>query len=107
LKADQAKSDSLFRVRDSILRNRYPNILVYNGPNKENLNDNVGNIRYDFEEVIDESGYRQVIKETYSSIPKSQNKFTSHKLGSVVIDSIKQYVVVDPNLGPVVKTLGK
>src|SRR5690606_15246268 len=67
LKADQAKSDSLFRVRDSLLRNRYPNILVYNGPIKADLNDNIGNIRYDFEEIIDESGYRQIVKETYTN----------------------------------------
>src|SRR5690606_5874477 len=105
LKADQAKSDSLFRVRDSLLRNRYPNILVYNGPIKVDLNDNLGNVRYDFEEIIDESGYRQVVKETYSNSYKP-NKFAS-KAGHVVIDSIKQYVVVDPNLGPIVKTLGK
>jgi len=105
LKADQAKSDSLFRVRDSLLRNRYPNILVYNGPIKVDLNDNLGNVRYDFEEIIDESGYRQVVKETYSNSYKP-NKFAG-KAGHVVIDSIKQYVVVDPNLGPIVKTLGK
>src|SRR6476469_4368387 len=32
MKANQEKSDSLFRLRDSILRSRYPARLVYNGP---------------------------------------------------------------------------
>ncbi|ADY53652.1 histidine kinase [Pseudopedobacter saltans DSM 12145] len=104
LKADQAKSDSLFKVRDSLLRNRYPNILVYNGPIKTDFVENTANVRYDFEEIVDEFGYRQVVKETYQ--PTKNHKF-SKKIGNVVIDSIKQYVVVDPNLGPVVKTLGK
>lgn len=110
LKADQAKSDSLFRLRDSLLRNRYPNILVYNGPIKTDVEEgNFGGVKFDFEEVTDEFGYRQVVRESYSSNvkPSTQLQKKAPILGKVVIDSIKQYVVVDPALGPIVKTIGK
>lgn len=110
LKADQRKSDSLFRVRDSLLRNRYPNILVYNGPVKPIQDESsIGNIRFDFEEVVDEFGYRQVVRETYSATKPSPSLALgkTRTADNVVIDSIKQYVVVDPNLGYVVKTIGK
>lgn len=106
LKADQAKSDSIFRLRDSLLRNRYPNILVYNGPVKEEIQDNnISGVRYDFEEYVDEFGIRQnVVRQVFTESPKSKKIRTR---GSAVIDSIRQYVIVDPVLGPVVKTIGK
>lgn len=108
LKADQAKSDSLFRLRDSLLRNRYPNVLVYNGPVKTIPEEQfVGNVRYDFEEIVDDFGSRQIIRELYASGKSIAGLRGKNKSNPVVIDSIKQYIVVDPNLGPVVKTIGK
>ncbi len=105
LKADQAKSDSIFKLRDSLLRNRYPNILVYNGPVQEDPQETITGVRYDFEEITDEFGVRQnIVKQVFTDHPKPKK---SKIRGSAVIDSIRQYVIVDPVLGPVVKTIGK
>lgn len=106
LKADQAKSDSIFKLRDSLLRNRYPNILVYNGPVQDDPQETVTGVRYDFEEITDEFGVRQnIVKQVFTDSPKPKKHRI--KRGSAVIDSIRQYVIVDPVLGPVVKTIGK
>jgi two-component system phosphate regulon sensor histidine kinase PhoR len=108
LKANQAKSDSIFKLRDSILRSRYPNILVYNGPIDPGYSTQViSDVRYDYEEFIDEFGIRQnIVRQTFTerAIPSTKRLVDR---GGVIIDSIKQYVVVDPILGPIVKTIGK
>src|SRR6476661_3990758 len=46
LKANQAKSDSVFKLRDSLLRSRYPNILVYNGPVPELPENEITGVSY-------------------------------------------------------------
>lgn len=106
LKKNQEKSDSIFRVRDSILRNKYPNILVYNGPAQQEAQDHViAGVRFDFEEITDEFGVRQnLVKQVYTERAPNRKR---PRRGNVVVDSIKQYVIVDPVLGPVVRTIGK
>ena len=106
LKADQAKSDSIFRVRDSMLRNRYPNMLVYNGPVEAEPSERIKGISYNYEEVIDEFG--NVKQNISQQVYTEKNPIRKSRLKSrVVIDSIKQYVVVDPVRGPIIQTIGK
>lgn len=106
LKANQAKSDSIFRLRDSILRNRYPNILVYNGPAPELPENEITGISFDFEEISDEYGFRQnVVRRVFTE--RAPIKLNKSSKDNVIIDSIRQYIVNDPVLGPVVKTIGK
>ncbi len=45
-----------------------------------------------------------MVKQVYTERAPSRKK---PRRGNVVIDSIKQYVIVDPVLGPVVRTIGK
>lgn len=106
LKANQAKSDSIFKLRDSILRSRYPNILVYNGPAPELPENEITGISVDFEEISDEFGLRQnVVRRVFTE--RAPISLRGNAKDNVIIDSIRQYIVHDPILGPVVKTIGK
>ena len=107
MKEKQAKSDSLFRLRDSIIRNKYPNKLVYNGPLiQEDEQSNQVNLRIDIEELVDENGNsRGVVKR--SVIEKPQFRASLSNRGFAVIDSVRQYVVEDPLYGIILKTIPK
>ncbi len=109
MKANQAKSDSLFKLRDSVIRNKYPNKLVYNGPVNTDigLSNNV-DFRIDFDEVIDENGISHgVLRQSVIERPKKKLSLGLSKRGFPVVDSIRQYVVEDPIYGIVLKTIPK
>jgi len=105
MKANQAKSDSLFRLRDSIIRNKYPNKLVYNGPI---IQDEDLNFRVDIEELVDEDGNsRGILKQSVVEKPKKSARPSLTNRGFPVIDSVRQYVVEDPLYGIILKTIPK
>jgi two-component system phosphate regulon sensor histidine kinase PhoR len=109
MKAKQLQSDSVFQIRDSILRTRYPSRLVYNGPVDEEANAPTNfDFRIDVDEVTDEYGnvYNQV-KQSVVERPIKPLKARVSKRGVAVVDSIKQYVVQDPIQGMVLRTLAK
>lgn len=108
MKANQAKSDSIFRLRDSLIRSRYPYKLVYNGPVQADNQSPRFNLRVDVDEVVDEYGnvhtiQRQSLVETQPSQP--QLRLVSR--GNAVVDTVRRYVVQDPILGTVLKTIPK
>ncbi|RKD17116.1 two-component sensor histidine kinase [Pelobium manganitolerans] len=108
MKANQAKSDSIFRLRDSLIRSRYPYKLVYNGPVQAENQSPRFNLRVDVDEVIDEYGnvhtiQRQSLVETQPAQP--QLRLVSR--GNAVVDTVRRYVVQDPILGTVLKTIPK
>ena len=107
MKEKQAKSDSLFRLRDSIIRNNYPNKLVYNGPIvQEEEQSNQLNLRIDIEELVDENGNsRGIVKRSVLNKPPLASKLSNR--GFAVIDSVRQYVVEDPLYGIILKTIPK
>lgn len=109
MKAKQFQSDSVFKIRDSILRTRYPSRLVYNGPvdDEENTPTNF-DFRIDVAEVMDEYGnvYNEV-KQSVVERPTKPIRSKTIRRGSVVVDSVKQYVVQDPIQGIVLRTLPK
>ena len=108
MKANQAKSDSVFRIRDSLLRSRYPHKLVYNGPA---IADNAPfsvNVKIDVDEVVDQYGnIRLVQRQSLLETPAIPNHIRIVKRGVPVIDSVRKYMVQDPVLGTVLKTIAK
>ncbi|MFC5283144.1 sensor histidine kinase [Pedobacter alpinus] len=108
MKANQAKSDSIFRLRDSMIRSRYPYRMVYNGPvAPENQQFSV-NLRVDVDEVMDEYGIVHTIqRQSIVETPPITNGIKITKRGAAVIDSVRRYMVQDPVLGTVLKTIPK
>jgi len=109
MKANQLQSDSVFKIRDSVLRTRYPSRLVYNGPVSEDESTaNNFDFRIDVAEVIDEYGniYNEV-KQSVIERPIKPAHIKIVKRGSVVVDSVKRYIIQDPIQGMVLRTLPK
>ncbi len=107
MKANQAKSDSIFRMRDSIIRSRYPYKLVYNGPVSPENQSLSFNVRVDVDEIIDEYGNIQTIqRQSLIEAPIKQSPKLI-KRGTAVIDTVRRYMVQDPVLGTVLRTIPK
>jgi two-component system phosphate regulon sensor histidine kinase PhoR len=108
MKNNQAKSDSVFKIRDSTLRSRYPHRLVYNGPV---IADNVPfsvNLKIDVDEITDQYGNISLIqRQSLLETPAITNNIRIVKRGSSVVDSVRKYMVQDPVLGTVLKTIAK
>jgi two-component system phosphate regulon sensor histidine kinase PhoR len=108
MKANQAKSDSIFRIRDSLVRTKYPYRMVYNGPV---IADNIPfsvNFKVDVDQIIDDYGYIHTIQR--QSILETPPIITGKKIvsrGIAVVDSVRKYMVQDPILGTVLKTIPK
>nr|WP_294897098.1 HAMP domain-containing sensor histidine kinase [uncultured Pedobacter sp.] len=108
MKANQAKSDSIFRVRDSLIRSRYPYRLVYNGPVQPENQPLSFNLRVDVDEVVDEFGNVQTIqRQSLVEAPVYPPTQRMVKRGVAVIDTVRRYMIQDPVLGTVLKTIPK
>ncbi|WP_442794560.1 sensor histidine kinase [Pelobium manganitolerans] len=108
MKANQAKSDSIFRLRDSLIRSRYPYKLVYNGPVQADNQSPRFNLRVDVDEVIDEYGNVHTIqRQSLVEAQPSQPQLRLVSRGNAVVDTVRRYVVQDPILGTVLKTIPK
>ena len=109
MKAKQLQSDSVFKIRDSVLRTRYPSRLVYNGPVSEDESmANNFDFRIDVAEMMDE--YGNVYNEVKQSVIEPSVKPARIKIvkrGTVVVDSVKRYIIQDPIQGMVLRTLPK
>ena len=98
----QAKADSLFRLQDSTIRSAYPNALVFNDvASVDAVN---YNFRIDYEQIQDEFGFshnivQKVTKETPQKSKDGRWKFPP------VVDSVRQYLIFDPQVGPLLKVL--
>ncbi|MEO5911114.1 MAG: HAMP domain-containing sensor histidine kinase [Pelobium sp.] len=108
MKANQAKSDSIFRLRDSLVKSKYPYQLVYNGPAPEDPNSPVNiNFKVDVEEITDEFGVTHgIIRQSLVEGQPLPVLRTSNR-GFAVVDTVKRYMVLDPKLGTVMKTVAK
>ncbi|HTN20408.1 MAG TPA: HAMP domain-containing sensor histidine kinase [Pelobium sp.] len=108
MKANQAKSDSIFKVRDSLIRSRYPYKLVYNGPVQPENQPLSFNLRVDVDEIVDEYGNVQTIqRQSLVEAPAPRQSLRIVKRGAAVIDTVRRYMVQDPVLGTVLKTIPK
>ncbi|HEX7367660.1 MAG TPA: HAMP domain-containing sensor histidine kinase [Pelobium sp.] len=107
MKANQAKSDSVFRMRDSLIRSRYPYRLVYNGPVQPETQPLNFNLRIDVDQVVDEFGNVQTIqRQSLIEAPATKTPKLV-KRGAAVIDTVRRYMVQDPVLGTILKTIPK
>ncbi len=99
MRKKQAKADSLFHLRDSAIRAKYPNAFVFNDVAPANNDEPIDyNFRIDIAEIEDEYGYStNVIKNVVK-----ENTISNKAKGS---DSVRQYFIIDPLLGPILKTL--
>lgn len=87
-------ADSIFRLRDSILRARYPNILSFNDVvSQSELKDLKYNFRVDVLQVEDAFG--QIHEQTQRTITRAFNENLLPS-NTVLPDSVTQYIVFDP-----------
>jgi two-component system phosphate regulon sensor histidine kinase PhoR len=103
LLAEQRKADSIFRLRDSILRARYPNILSFNDVvSQSELKDLKYNFQIDVFQVEDAFG--QIHEQTQRTITRALNE-NPLPANNVLLDSVTQYIVFDPVEGAFLRTI--
>ena len=98
LSKEQQKADSLFTVRDSMLRARYPVVLSYDATKAQDAEEE--ELQQELVQFVDPFGgiHQQVLQQR---VPKLS--FTKQN----PVDSIRQYIVFDPQYGPKLITLAK
>ncbi len=103
LLTQQRVADSIFRLRDSILRARYPNILSFNDVvSQSELKDLKYNFRVDVLQVEDAFG--QIHEQTQRTITRAFNE-NPLPSNTVLPDSVTQYIVFDPIEGTFLRTI--
>jgi two-component system, OmpR family, phosphate regulon sensor histidine kinase PhoR len=100
---EQKKADSIFRLRDSMLRARYPNVLAFNDVvSQADLKDLKYNFQVDVYQVEDAFG--QIHEQTRRTITRTLNGNPLSGNG-VLPDSVTQYIVFDPVEGAFLRTI--
>ena len=103
LLTEQRKADSVFRLRDSILRARYPNMLSFNDVvSQSELKDLNYNFQVDVFQVEDAFG--QIHERTQRTITRAFNG-NPPSANTVLPDSVTQYIVFDPIEGTFLRTI--
>ena len=101
LKKEQRKADSLFLVRDSLLRSRYPLVVSYDAsPELPEIDEDL-----EVEVVQYQDALGRIHQQTLTrSVPRISLRKPARPTKP---DSIKQYVVFDPATGPRLVTLAR
>lgn len=96
LNKEQQKADSLFTIRDSLLRARYPMVVSYDATKQEEEEE----LQQELVQFVDPFGgiHQKVLQQR---VPKLS--YTKQN----PVDSIRQYIVFDPQNGPKLFTLAK
>ena len=109
LKSEQRQADSIFSLRDSLLRIRYPNALSFNDAlTAADFNNLEYKLQVDVIEFQDALG--QIHHKTQQTLTKAFGNGTAPAINANYpfrIDSVKQYVVFDPQYGPRLITIPK
>ena len=103
LAREQSRADSIFRLRDSMLRAKYPVVFSFNDViSQTDLKDLKYNFQVDVFQVEDAFG--QVHEETRRTISRA---LTGNNLNTnnLLADSVTQYIVVDPIEGTFLRTI--
>ncbi|MDP2413343.1 sensor histidine kinase KdpD [Daejeonella sp.] len=106
----QRKADSIFMIRDSLLRARYPNMVSFNDAvTASELKDLEYNFRVDVYQVEDAFGQiHEQTRRTISRAPKAYPQINAAISGSapgLLPDSVTQYIVFDPIEGAFLRTI--
>lgn len=98
LSKEQQKADSLFTIRDSMLRARYPVVFSYDATKQQVEEED--ELQQELVQFVDPFGgiHQQVLQQR---VPKLSNTKQNP------VDSIRQYIVFDPQNGPKLFTLAK
>ena len=111
LLSEQRKADSIFLLRDSLLRARYPNLLSFNDAvTASELKDIKYNLSVDIYQVEDAFGQiheqtRQTLSRALSVPPLSGGGIKIGNGISVKPDSVRQYIIFDPVEGTFLRTI--
>ena len=99
LSKEQQKADSLFTIRDSMLRARYPVVLAYDAT-KAQAADEEEEVQQELVQFVDPFGgiHQQLLQQRVPKLSFSKQN---------PVDSIRQYIVFDPQNGPKLITLAK
>jgi two-component system phosphate regulon sensor histidine kinase PhoR len=103
LAREQKKADSIYKLRDSMLRAKYPVILSFNDVlSQSDLKDLEYNFQVDVFQVEDAFG--QVHEETRRTISRALTG-NNQNTNNLLADSVTQYIVVDPIEGTFLRTI--
>ncbi len=112
LLGEQRKADSIFFLRDSIYRARYPNVLIVDDAiTAEELKDPQFNLRVDVTQYLDAFG--QLQEHTRQTLSRARrhmqgiNMETGEQQAASRRDSVRQYLVLDPIEGAFLRTIPK
>jgi len=110
LLVQQRKADSIFLIRDSLFRARYPNVVSFNDAvTASELKDLEYNLRVDVFQVEDVFGQiHEQTRRTISRAPKAYPQINAAISGStpgLLPDSVTQYIVFDPVEGTFLRTI--
>ncbi len=103
LKLEQQKADSIFSLRDSMLRIRYPNAVAFNDAVTAAELSNL-----DYKLQVDVVQFEDAAGQVHQKTMQTLSKGLSSRGGNVAVntinpfkpDSVRQYVVFDPQYGP-------
>lgn len=102
---EQRKADSIFMIRDSLIRARYPNVFSFNDAvNSTDLKDLEYNFQVDIMQFEDDFGRiheqtRRTVSRALSRLPQMNADFNLNA------DSVTQYIVIDPVEGAFMRTI--
>ena len=106
LKLQQSKADSLFNVRDSLIRSKYPLVLAYEGNDEEAYFPEISP-NFQVEVFQYEDAFGRLHQQTLTrAVPQAYQQNTK-KVKNSKTDSVKKYVVFDPQTGPRLITLAR
>lgn len=99
LNKEQQKADSLFTIRDSMLRARYPVVFSYDAT-KPQAAEEEDELQQELVQFVDPFGgiHQQLLQQRVPKLSFSKQN---------PVDSIRQYIVFDPQNGPKLITLAK
>ena len=113
LAGEQKKADSIFRIRDSIFRIRYPNALVMDDAlTPEELKNPQFDLKIEVMEYVDAFG--QLRERAHQTLSRAKTNMST--VGGLVIgdqtvaamrDSVRQYIIFDPIEGTMLRTIPK
>ena len=106
LKLQQSKADSLFNVRDSLIRSKYPLVFAYEGNDEEAYFPEISP-NFQVEVFQYEDAFGRLHQQTLTrAVPQAYQQNTK-KVKNSKTDSVKKYVVFDPQTGPRLITLAR
>lgn len=102
---EQRKADSIFKIRDSLIRARYPNVFSFNDAiSPADLKDIEYNFQVDIMQFEDDFG--RIHEQTRRTVTRALSRLpylnTEPASGS---DSVTQYIVIDPVEGAFLRTV--